>query len=72
MISSLVFGLLHVYQGPLGILRTATLGGLLAWGFLATGSLWPSIVAHAALDVLLGIFLAERMMVPPDPSGVST
>ena len=72
VISSLVFGLLHVYQGPLGILRTATLGGLLAWGFLATGSLWPSIVAHAALDVLLGIFLAERMMVPPDPSGVST
>lgn len=69
--SSLVFGVLHAYQGILGILRTATLGGILAWGFLASGSLWPAMAAHALLDVLLGVVLAERMMVPPDPSGVT-
>lgn len=62
--SSVVFGVLHAYQGPLGMGRTAALGALLAWGFLASGSLWPPIAAHAILDVLLGMALAERMMVP--------
>jgi uncharacterized protein len=65
--SSLVFGVLHVYQGPLGMARTAVLGGVLAWGFLASGSLWPPMAAHAILDVLLGMALAERMMVPEEP-----
>jgi membrane protease YdiL (CAAX protease family) len=70
VVSSVVFGVLHAYQGPLGMARTAALGGLLAWGFLASGSLWPPIAAHALLDVVLGVALAERMMVPEDPSGV--
>ncbi|MDP2954843.1 MAG: CPBP family intramembrane metalloprotease [Longimicrobiales bacterium] len=69
-LSSVVFGVLHAYQGPLGMARTAALGGLLAWGFLASGSLWPPIAAHALLDVVLGAALAERMMVPDGPSGV--
>jgi len=69
-VSSAVFGVLHVYQGPLGVARTAALGGLLAWGFLESGSLWPPIAAHAILDVMLGIALAERLMVPDRPSGV--
>lgn len=67
VVSSLVFGVLHVYQGVLGMARTAVLGGVLAWGFLASGSLWPAVVAHAILDVLLGMALAERMMVPEGP-----
>ena len=70
-VSSAVFGALHVYQGPLGVARAAALGGLLAWGFLASGSLWPSMAAHAILDVILGIALADRFMVPDGPSGVS-
>lgn len=70
VVSSVIFGLLHAYQGVLGVARTAALGGILAWGYLASGSLWPAVAAHALLDVLLGIVLAERMMVPGDPSGV--
>lgn len=70
VVSSAVFGVLHAYQGVLGVARTAVLGGILAWGYLASGSLWPAVAAHALLDVLLGIVLAERMMVPEDPSGV--
>jgi membrane protease YdiL (CAAX protease family) len=65
--SSVVFGVLHVYQGPLGMARTAVLGGVLAWGFVASGSLWAPIAAHAILDLLLGMALAERMMVPEEP-----
>lgn len=70
VISSAVFGVLHVYQGLLGMARTAALGGLLAASLLVAGSLWPAVAAHVVLDVLLGIVLAERMMVPTDPSGV--
>lgn len=68
-VSSVVFGVLHVYQGPLGMVRSASLGALLAWGFLASGSLWPAAAAHAILDVLLGVALGERMMVPEEPHG---
>ncbi|NJD19547.1 MAG: CPBP family intramembrane metalloprotease [Gemmatimonadetes bacterium] len=65
-VSSAVFGVLHAYQGLLGMARTAVMGGVLAWGFLASGSLWPPIAAHAVLDLLLGMALAERMMVPEE------
>ena len=36
-----VFGAMHVYQGWIGVVRTALRGGVLAGGFLASGSLWP-------------------------------
>jgi len=64
VLSSAVFGVLHVYQGWLGIPRTALLGGLLAWGFLASGSLWPAIVAHTVIDLIAGIALGERLAGP--------
>jgi membrane protease YdiL (CAAX protease family) len=68
--TSVVFGMLHAYQGWLGVMRTAALGGLLAWGFLASGTLWPSLIAHVGLDLLLGIVLADRLMVPGTGNGV--
>lgn len=71
VVTSAVFGVLHAYQGPLGIVRAGVLGGILACGFLISGSLWPAIIAHVSLDVLAGIFLADRLMVPADSRGVS-
>ena len=68
--TSVIFGVLHAYQGWLGVVRSAAMGGLLAWGYLATGSLWAPMVAHVILDLLLGIVLAERLMVPESHSGV--
>jgi membrane protease YdiL (CAAX protease family) len=68
VISSGIFGVLHVYQGWLGIPRTALLGGLLAWGFLASGSLWPAILAHSAIDLIAGIVLGDRLVGPAPPS----
>lgn len=61
-LTSAVFGGLHAYQGPLGILRTAALGFLLAAGFLLSGSLWPGIVAHATIDLLGGLVFGERLL----------
>jgi len=70
--TSAVFGLLHLYQGGIGILRTATMGGLLAWGFLASGSLVPAILAHTLIDILAGLLLADRLLLPLPESGVGT
>jgi membrane protease YdiL (CAAX protease family) len=54
LLSSMVFGLMHAYQGPAGILRTAGLGLVMAGLFVATGSLlWP-IALHVIIDVYAG------------------
>lgn len=51
VLSSLLFGLAHSYQGLKGIPLTATIGLLLALLYLYTGSLWASMVLHAAIDI---------------------
>jgi len=71
VVTSLVFGVLHGYQGLLGIVRTGVMGGMLAWGFLASGSLWPPIVAHALIDLAAGLWLGERLVSPRRRSGVT-
>lgn len=61
-LTSAVFGVLHAYQGPLGMLRAGMLGLVLAGGFLLSGSLWPGIVAHTAIDLLGGLVLGDRLL----------
>lgn len=61
-ISSIAFGLVHAYQGGVGMLRSALLGALLALPLAVTGNLWPAILAHAALDVIAGALLGRRLM----------
>jgi membrane protease YdiL (CAAX protease family) len=70
VLTSTVFGLLHAYQGWLGTARTALMGGVLAWGFIASGSVWPAIVAHTAIDLVAGIVLGEKLLPPSGPAGV--
>ncbi len=65
---AVIFGFLHAYQGRHGIARTAVMGGMLAAGVVWTGSLWPSIFAHAALDLILGLVLAKSLLGEP-PAG---
>ncbi|NNF13243.1 MAG: CPBP family intramembrane metalloprotease [Gemmatimonadetes bacterium] len=65
VLSTAVFGVVHAYQGVLGIFRTALMGGVLAWGFLASGSLWPAILAHILIDLIAGIAVGERLLVKP-------
>lgn len=62
LLSSIVFGILHAYQGWLGMVRTALLGIVLATSFILTGSLWPAIIAHAMLDVLVGVVFGDALM----------
>ncbi len=57
-----VFGILHAYQGAHGMVRTAGIGLILAIGVGWTGSLLPSILAHAALNLLIGLLLADSLL----------
>lgn len=66
ILSTVVFGVIHAYQGILGIVRTGLMGGVLAGGFLATGSLWPPIIAHTLIDLVAGIALGDKLLVTPE------
>lgn len=50
LISSLLFGLGHAYQGWFGVVQTAVIGIVLARLALHWGTLWPLILAHALLN----------------------
>lgn len=60
--SSLVFGLLHAYQSLSGTLRATLLGALLAAPVVATGSVYPAMAAHAAIDLVSGLILAPFLL----------
>ena len=62
LLSSAVFGLLHVYQGWLGTVRTAVLGMALATSFILSGVLWPAMLAHAIVDVVAGVLLGDVLV----------
>jgi membrane protease YdiL (CAAX protease family) len=55
IISSILFGLAHAYQGRGGIFSTGIFGVLLAIGRLSFGSLLPVMMWHAGLDLAAGI-----------------
>jgi uncharacterized protein len=56
IITSVAFGLAHLYQGARGVLLTGAVGAYLAWLTLSTGSLLPAIAIHALLDLrVLGL-----------------
>lgn len=61
-LSSVVFGGLHAYQHVGGALRAGLLGALLCMPPLLTGSILPSVIAHAAIDGIAGLFLARRFL----------
>ncbi|MCL4424669.1 MAG: CPBP family intramembrane metalloprotease [Actinobacteria bacterium] len=50
-ISSAIFGLAHAYQGWRGVLGTGLLGLGLAFLYVFTGSLLPSMLLHALTDL---------------------
>jgi membrane protease YdiL (CAAX protease family) len=69
LLSSVVFGLVHAYQGLPGIPRTAAVGGLLALLYGLTGSLWAPMVVHAVIDITSGrIAYAAASRQAPDGS----
>lgn len=62
LLSSGAFGVAHAYQQPIGALRAGLLGLILAIPLVLTGSLVPSIIAHALIDILSGLWLSRYLL----------
>lgn len=55
ILTSVAFGLGHIYQGRIHVLRTAILGAVLALIYLATDSIIVPIILHSLLDIYGGV-----------------
>lgn len=66
VVTSAVFGVLHAYQGAIGIVRTGLMGAVLAGGFLMSGSLVPAILAHVLIDLIGGLVIADHFRDQPE------
>jgi membrane protease YdiL (CAAX protease family) len=60
-ISSLAFGLAHVYQGASGVLRAALLGALLSIPVVRLGTILPSAAAHFLIDAVALVYLGPKL-----------
>ena len=68
LLSSLLFGLGHAYQGWRGILRTALIGLAFGIAYALTQSLWWLMAAHAVLNLYAGLLAAKLMRRSPAPA----
>lgn len=66
LLSSVLFGLAHLYQGRAGFFSTMVLGILFGISRTALGSLLPVIAWHVAVDVVAGV-AGPRYMVKNKP-----
>jgi membrane protease YdiL (CAAX protease family) len=59
LLSALIFGLAHLYQGIRGFVTTTGIGLVFAALYLVTGSLWWLMIVHAVIDIAGGITTFE-------------
>lgn len=64
LLSSMLFGLGHAYQGWIGMAQTTLIGTVLAVNTVRWGTLWPAILAHALLNTFSVATLAEVKLHP--------
>jgi membrane protease YdiL (CAAX protease family) len=58
LVSSLVFGLVHLVEGPLGIINTFVMGVFLGSVYLRSGrNLWITIIAHGLANSIRFYFI---------------
>jgi membrane protease YdiL (CAAX protease family) len=56
VLTAVLFGLAHMYQGTAGVIATAIMGFIAGWFYLARGRVWPLIISHALYDSAWIIF----------------
>ena len=59
VLSSIVFGVAHFYQGRSGMIGASVLGIVFGAVFVATGSLFPGQALHALMDLNNGLALGK-------------
>jgi membrane protease YdiL (CAAX protease family) len=62
VISSLIFGFCHVYQGWLGVLLTTFAGLCFAFLYVSSGSLLVPVVVHAVIDLRILLILTPARL----------
>ena len=60
-LSSIAFGLAHMYQGKLGVIGTTITGALYGAVFVMTGSVVPCMIGHFVQDIIGGLALSRRV-----------
>lgn len=60
LISSILFGFAHLYQGRTGIISTGVLGLVFGLIYLASGSLLPGQILHTLLDLNNGLAFSKK------------
>jgi len=50
LFSAALFGMAHIYQGPVNAVATGLQGLLFAWYYGSFGRVWPMIIGHALYD----------------------
>jgi uncharacterized protein len=66
LLSSILFGLAHAYQGRSGILGTGVLGILFAVGRILYRSLIPVMIWHTTVDLVAGLAGPRYLLQPPE------
>jgi uncharacterized protein len=57
LVSVVLFGLVHAYQGVVGVLATMAVGVVLTLVYLATQQIWVAILLHALIDLRVLVLL---------------
>jgi membrane protease YdiL (CAAX protease family) len=75
LVSSVIFGLAHLYQGRAGLVSTMVLGILFGVARAALGSLVPAMAWHMGVDVVAGVagprYLILRQPVTEESHGIN-
>lgn len=61
-LAAVAFGVVHAYQDAAGVAVASLLALVLTVPVLITGSLYPSIVAHFAIDIIGGFWLGPALL----------
>jgi membrane protease YdiL (CAAX protease family) len=64
VVTSVVFGLAHCYQGWSGMIQAGLLGALLAYPVVRWGSLYPAMLAHWMIDAVALVWFGPWMPRP--------
>jgi membrane protease YdiL (CAAX protease family) len=68
LVSSILFGFAHAYQGLKGVLQTAGVGAALVILYVLSGSLWVPMAVHAFVDLNSGLLAYAFLRAEPRPA----
>ena len=71
VLSCVLFGAAHAYQGARGMLRTGVMGVVFLATYLTADSLWPAIALHVIQDLFAGTVGYLSLRAPPEPAAAT-